>query len=107
VLIMSAEAFRDLRTWRRPERILELARIAVVPRDGFPDANRAFLAEHFPGFEDRATFLAGPRLRLSASELRDRAANGRSLRYLVPDAVAAYIGDHALYSDPIWRKNRP
>jgi nicotinic acid mononucleotide adenylyltransferase len=39
--------------------------------------------------------------------LRDRAANGRSLRYLVPDAVAAYIGDHALYSDPIWRKNRP
>jgi nicotinate-nucleotide adenylyltransferase len=107
VLIMSAEAFRDLRTWRRPERILELARIAVVPRDGFPDANRAFLAEHFPGFEDRAVFLPGPRLRLSASELRDRAANGRSLRYLVPDAVAAYIGDHALYSDPIWRKNRP
>jgi nicotinate-nucleotide adenylyltransferase len=46
-------------------------------------------------------------MRLSASELRQRAANGRSLRYLVPDAVAAYIGDHALYSDPIWRKNRP
>ena len=107
VLILSAEAFRELRTWHRPERILELARLAVVPRDGFPDANRAFLAEHFPGFEDRATFLTGPRLRLSASELRDRAATGRSLRYLVPDAVAGYIGDHALYSDPIWRKNRP
>ena len=105
VLILSAEAFRELRTWHRPERILELARLAVVPRDGFPDANRSYLAEHFPGFEDRATFLSGPRLRLSASGLRDRAANGRSLRYLVPDAVAAYIGDHALYSDPIWRKN--
>ena len=107
VLILSAEAFRELRTWHRPERILELARLAVVPRDGFPDANRSYLAEHFPGFEDRATFLTAPRLRLSASELRDRAANGRSLRYLVPDAVAGYIGDHALYSDPIWRKNRP
>jgi nicotinate-nucleotide adenylyltransferase len=104
VLILSAEAFRELRTWHEPQRILELARLAVVPRDGFPDANRALLAEHFPGFEDRATFLTGPRLRLSASELRDRASNGRSLRYLVPDAVAAYIGDHALYSDPIWRK---
>ena len=57
VLILSAEAFRDLRTWHRPERILELARLAVVPRDGFPDTNRSFLAEHFPGFEDRATFL--------------------------------------------------
>jgi nicotinate-nucleotide adenylyltransferase len=107
VLILSVEAFRDLRAWHLPERILELARLAVAPRDGFPDANRSFLAEHFPGFEDRATFLGGPRLRLSASELRERAANGRSLRYLVPDAVAAYIGDHALYSDPIWRKNRP
>jgi nicotinate-nucleotide adenylyltransferase len=107
VLILSAEAFRELRTWHRPERILELARLAVVPRDGFPETNRSFLAEHFPGFEDRATFLGGPRLRLSASELRERAASGRSLRYLVPDAVAAYIGDHAMYSDPIWRKNRP
>ena len=77
-----------------------------MPRDGFPDASRAFLAEHFPGFEDRASFLRGPRLRLSASELRERAANGRSLRYLVPDAVAAYIGDHGLYSDPIWRTHR-
>lgn len=105
VLIMSSEAFRDLRTWHRPERILELARIAVVPRDGYPDAGRAFLAEHFPGFEDRAVFLAGPRLRLSGTELRERAALGRSLRYLVPDAVATYIGDHALYTDPIWRKN--
>ena len=107
VLILSAEAFRELRSWPRPERILELAQLAVVPRDGFPEANRAYLAEHFPGFEDRATFLTGPRLRLSASQLRDRAANGRSLRYLVPDAVAAYIGDHALYIDPVWRKNRP
>src|SRR6185436_3526524 len=43
VLIMSAEAFRDLRSWRRPERILELARLAIVPRDGFPDAGRAFV----------------------------------------------------------------
>lgn len=105
VLIMSAEAFRELRTWRRPERILELAQLAVVPRDGYPDVSRAFLAEHFPGHEDRAVFLQGPRLRLSASALRVRAAHGRSLRYLVPDAVATYIGDHALYSDPLWRKN--
>ena len=104
-LILSVEAFRALRSWRRPERILELARLAVVPRDGYPDASRAFLAEHFPGREDRAIFLDGPRLHISSTELRERAARGRSLRYLVPDAVATYIGDHALYSDPLWRKN--
>ena len=81
-------------TWREPRRILELARVAVAPRDGYPEAGPEFLREHLPDLADRATFLDGPRLRLSASELRERAAAGRSLRYLVPDAVAAYIGDH-------------
>jgi len=96
-LVLSAEAFLGLMTWREPRRILELARAVVAPRDGYPEAGPDFLAEHFPDLVGRAIFLDGPRLRLSASELRMRAAGGRSLRYLVPDAVAAYIGDHGLY----------
>ncbi len=99
VLIVSAEAFLGFMTWREPRRILELARVVVAPRDGYPAAGPDFLAAHLPDLADRATFLDSPRLRLSASELRARAAAGRSLRYLVPDAVAAYIGDHALYTE--------
>lgn len=96
-LILSSEAFLELPTWRDPDRILDLARLAVAPRDGYPDATAAFLTEHFPGREDRVTFLDGPRMRLSASEIRARAAAGRTLRYLVRDAVAAHIGDHGCY----------
>ncbi len=96
-LIVSAEAFAGLPSWREPERVLGMARLAVAPRDGYPDLGQAFLEERFPGVRTRVVFLDGPRIRLSASELRDRAAAGRSLRYLVPDAVAAYIGDHGLY----------
>lgn len=99
-LILSADAFLGLMTWREPRRVLELARVVVAPRDGFADAGPDFLAAHLsdvPDLADRATFLDGPRLRISASELRARAAAGRSLRYLVPDAVAAYISDHGLY----------
>jgi nicotinate-nucleotide adenylyltransferase len=99
-LLLSAEAFLDLAGWRKPRRILELARLAVAPRDGYPTAGVAFMTEHFPDLVDRVIFLDGPRIRLSASELRERAAAGRSLRYLVPDAVAAYIDDHALYRNP-------
>ena len=100
VLVLSAETFLDLLAWRAPRRILELARVVVAPRDGYPDAGPGFLTEHLPDLADRATFLDSPRLRLSSSDLRARAAAGRSLRYLVPDAVAAYIGDHALYRNP-------
>jgi nicotinate-nucleotide adenylyltransferase len=98
-LVLSAEAFLGLMTWREPRRVIELARVAVAPRDGYPDAGPAFLEAHLPDLAHRATFLDGPRLRLSASELRARAGAGRSLRYLVPDAVAAYIGDHGLYQN--------
>ncbi|MBI3748229.1 MAG: nicotinate (nicotinamide) nucleotide adenylyltransferase [Chloroflexi bacterium] len=97
VLILSADAFLGLPTWHEPRRVLELARLAVAPRDGYAEAVPDFLAAHFPDLAHRATFLDGPRIRLSASTLRDRAAAGRSLRYLVPDAVVAYIGDHGLY----------
>jgi nicotinate-nucleotide adenylyltransferase len=106
VLILSVEEFRAFHTWRSPDRILELARLAVAPRGGFPDASAESFEVHLPGRSDRVEFLAGPRLGLSATELRARAAAGRSLRYLVPDAVAAYIGDHALYMDLTWRNDR-
>ncbi|MBA2757101.1 MAG: nicotinate (nicotinamide) nucleotide adenylyltransferase [Chloroflexi bacterium] len=98
-IILSADAFLGLPTWRDPERVLALAKLVVAPREGFPDADDAFLKREFPGVPTRAVFLDGPRLRLSASDLRSRARAGRSLRYLVPDAVAAYIGDHDLYHD--------
>jgi nicotinate-nucleotide adenylyltransferase len=100
VLILSAEAFTGFGAWREPQRILELASLAIVPRDGFPDATLASVQRELPESRDRVVLLDGPRLRMSASGLRARAAAGRSLRYLVPDAVAAYIEDHALYRDP-------
>jgi nicotinate-nucleotide adenylyltransferase len=99
-LILSADAFLGLPGWHEPRRVLELARLAVAPRDGYPEAGPGFLREHFADLAGRAVFLDGPRIRLSASVLRDRAAAGRTLRYLVPDAVAAYIGDHDLYRTP-------
>ena len=96
-LVLSADTFLDLMTWHEPRRVVELARLVVAPRDGYPEAGPDFLAEHMPDLADRAVFLDAPRLRLSGSEVRRRAAAGRSLRYLVPDAVVDYIGDHALY----------
>lgn len=98
-LILSAESYTELSTWREPRRILELADLIVAPRDGYADADRDLVPSQFPDAPAAITFLDGPHIRLSASEIRARAADGRSVRYLVPDAVAAYIGDHGLYQD--------
>lgn len=106
VLIMSMDSYLDLPDWREPQRVLALAALVVTPRDGIADAEPDFLERHFPGTTARVVMLRGPRLRLSASELRARAAAGRSLRYLVPDAVSAYISDHALYRNDLPDQSR-
>ena len=98
-LILSAESYNDLSTWHEPRRILELADLIVAPRDGYAAADPDLVPSQFPDAPAAIAFLDGPHIRLSASEIRDRAAAGRSVRYLVPDAVAAYIGDHGLYQD--------
>lgn len=98
-LIVSVEALAGLATWHEPARVLSLAQLVVAPRAGYPDLDAAAIARLVPGTEPRIVVLDGPRMRLSASEIRSRAAAGRSLRYLVPDAVAAYIGDHGLYTE--------
>lgn len=99
-LILSAESFAELPTWHQPERILDLAdAVVVAPRFGYEEVDGSFLPRHLPSARASIVFLDGPRIRMSASEVRERASVGRSVRYLVPDAVAAYIGDHGLYQD--------
>ncbi|HEX7473719.1 MAG TPA: nicotinate-nucleotide adenylyltransferase [Candidatus Limnocylindrales bacterium] len=97
--ILSAEAFADFPTWHEAERVLGLCRLVVLPRDGHPAPDLRALVARLPALAGRVALLDGPRIRLSASEIRKRAAAGLSVRYLVPDAVAAYIADHRLYRD--------
>jgi nicotinate-nucleotide adenylyltransferase len=97
--ILSAEAFAGFLDWHDPAGILELCRLAVLPRDGHPPANLGAIVSALPQQAGRVRLLDGPRLRLAATEVRSRAARGLSVRYLVPDAVAAYIGDHRLYRE--------
>ena len=95
--IMSAEAFAEFPSWHEAERVLALCRLVVLPREGHPAPDLPALTAVLPSLAGRVTLLDGPRIRLSASEVRGRAAAGMSVRYLVPDAVAAYIADHRLY----------
>ena len=99
VLIMSVEALVGLETWHQPGRLLAACRIAVVPRRGYPVAPREWAAAHFPGSEERLIVLDGPDLGHSASAIRERAAAGRSIRYLVPPGVEAYILARGLYGN--------
>jgi nicotinate-nucleotide adenylyltransferase len=100
VLIVSVEALSGLPKWRRVERLLELCRVAVVPRRGYELPAPAWLRATFPGREERFLMLDGPDLGHSASGIRAQAASGRSIRYLVPDPVEDWILRRSLYGTP-------
>jgi nicotinate-nucleotide adenylyltransferase len=105
VFIVSVETLRGLITWREPQRLLSLCRLAVAPRCGHRRPGPEWLTEQFPGLEQQVLFLDGPELGHSASDIRARVASGRSIRYLVPAAVDAYIAQHHLYPSDLWSKN--
>ena len=99
--ILSSEALAGFPTWREPDRILELARLAVVPRAGQATIDEALgRASTFPAARTGSGSSPGPLLPISGSVVRRRVAAGRSIRYLVPDAVARYIAQHRLYLEP-------
>ncbi len=98
--VCSVEAVRELPTWREPQALVRLCRFAVAPRPGVARLSRRWLVEQL-GTAEPFVFLEGPHVGISASEIRARAAAGRSIRYLVPPPVAAYVATHRLYrADP-------
>ena len=95
--ILSVEQLRKLPDWRSAGRLLELCRVAAVPRPGTLMPDREWLEARFPGRSGRIVGLDGPLLAVSGTAIRERLAAGRSVRYLVPDAALQYINDHDLY----------
>lgn len=96
--ILSAEVLEGLHTWREPERLLQLCRVAVAPRPGAEPLGRDWVAQHFPGYEERFAFLPGPELDIASTAIRERVARGEAIEGQVPTAVAGYIEEHGLYA---------
>lgn len=89
--VMGQDSLDEFRTWRDPDRILALARLAVVPRGEIerPSLDAAV--------RRRVVFLKPPRIGIAASEIRRRLGRRRTVRYWLPDTVLAYIKRHGLY----------
>jgi nicotinate-nucleotide adenylyltransferase len=96
IFIVGGDMAQSLPAWREPEAILALARLAVAEREG---VGREDIARRLEPLHagDRVLFFDMPRIDISSSTIRRRVAEGRPIRYLVPDAVAAAIAERGLY----------
>jgi nicotinate-nucleotide adenylyltransferase len=98
VFVMGADAAIGLESWREPQRVVELAHLAVARRSGVADAEVATVMRSLGCDDERATMLEMPQFGVSSSAVRERARSKRPLRYLVPESVARFIEEKGIYS---------
>jgi nicotinate-nucleotide adenylyltransferase len=89
-LLLGADAAAELQDWHRVEEIPGLATVVVFARSGVQVPDSPLIART----------IEVPAIEISATEIRRRVREGRSIRYWVPDGVAEYIRSHRLYLDP-------
>lgn len=110
VMALGHDAFLRLAEWHAPQRLFDLAHLVVMDRPDHQAALPAALRELIDGreSEDVESLMTRPaggllrlrlpsRMAISATALRERLAGGRSVRYLLPEAVERHIIANALY----------
>jgi len=86
-LIIGADNMKDFHRWKDPQRITEMAQVVVAERPQYDPQNG-----HFPSI-----VLNSPLIEISASQIRENIRRGKSITYLTPPSVEAYIYKHKLY----------
>lgn len=114
-LILGQDAFHAIRTWKDWERLILLCHFAVMTRPGYVNQGlEAILTAAFASrfaYDEQAGGFRGPTgrvisfnevtfLDIASSNIRQRAREGKTIKYLVPEEVRRYIAKNALYRDP-------
>ena len=90
--LLGMDNVNQLHLWKEPEALVKLCQIVAFGRPGFEPVSAA------RPFLPHITFLSIPLLEISSTEIRERVRRGKSIRYLVPDAVISFIRKNKLYS---------
>ena len=94
--LMGADMAAGLADWKEPDRVVQLAKLGVVPRPGV-GPNAVGTALERLGASGRVEIIDMPLCGASSTTVRQRAREGKPLRYLVPDPVLALIEEKGLY----------
>ena len=95
--ILGVDVLERFDRWREPERVLELCRFVVVSRPGYSAFDWEDFYSRYPAARERTQMVTSTAFDVSATELRVRAAQERSLAGLLPEGVEEYIKTHRLY----------
>ena len=93
--ILGRDTLAGLHLWKEPKKLVQLCRLVVAPRLGSKDLKH--LETSIPGLLDQVIQLDMPVIGISSAEIRQRIAQGLTIRYLVPAEVEKYITEQKIY----------
>jgi nicotinate-nucleotide adenylyltransferase len=93
--ILGRDTLTELPLWKEPKKLVQLCRLVVAPRLGSKDLKH--LETSIPGLLDKVIQLDMPVIGISSAEIRQRIAQGLTIRYLVPTEVEKYITGQKIY----------
>ena len=93
--ILGRDTLAELPLWKEPKKLVQLCRLVVAPRLGSKDLKH--LETAIPGLLDKVIQLDMPVIGISSAEIRQRIAQGLTIRYLVPAGVEKYITEQKVY----------
>ena len=93
--ILGRDTLAELPLWKEPKKVVQLCRLVVPPRLGSKDLKH--LETSIPRLLDKVIQLDMPVIGISSAEIRQRIAQGLSIRYLVPAEVEKYIAEQKIY----------
>ncbi len=103
--ITGADEVSNLLSWREPDNLLAQTAMVAATRPGYDISNLDHLAEALENFE-KIVPVECTRVEISATRIRRRLVEGKSVRYLVPDGVFEIIHDRGLYGASVVREDR-
>ena len=96
IVILGVDALREIDRWHQPRVLFELANVVGMARPG-SSLDPSVLNAAIPGASSRMRLLDSALIEISGTDIRQRAADGRSIRYRVPAKVERYIRENNLY----------
>ncbi len=96
--IMGADSLAYFDSWRCPDEISRLSTILAAVRDGLDLDQLLPIRDSLEQkYNTRIGFINTPNFSVSSHMIRQRLAKQQTVRYLIPDAVEAYLKQHAIY----------
>lgn len=95
--ILGWDSLAQLPHWKDPDLLIQMCKLVVVSRPGYPLPDIASMEDTVPGITGRVIILDRPHIDISSSDIRERIARGLGVKHLLPGPVEEYIRENSLY----------